>query len=151
MPPFVCGGPLDRSFPTRAPPFTRSFPAIYYKLAPQGTSNDWKNVPGTAHTDKQIPISFPRTSSSIHPSGLLPSPTPQNLRQGLSVVVISLHSLLIEAKFSNCWVTLQMDQSNHRLRSKSECDTWPAATPGSPPPPPAKTSVINRLSEIIYV
>ncbi len=87
----------------------------------------------------------------IHPSGPLPSPTPQNLRQGLSVAAISLHSLLTEAEFSSCWMTLQMDQSNHIFRSKFRCDTWPVASPGSPPPPPAKTFVTNTLSEIILM
>jgi hypothetical protein len=32
-----------------------------------------------------------------------------------------LHSLLTEAEFSSYWVTLEIDQSNHRLRSKSGC------------------------------
>jgi hypothetical protein len=73
-----------------------------------------------------------------------------------SFAAISLHSLLTEAEFSSCWVTLQIDQSNHRLRSKLVVtqwarDTWPATSPGSPPPLPAKTTVIDRLSEIIYV
>ncbi len=38
-----------------------------------------------------------------------------------SFAAISLHSLLTEAEFRSCWVTLQIDQSNHRLRSKSGC------------------------------
>jgi hypothetical protein len=68
-----------------------------------------------------------------------------------SFAAISLHSLLTEVEFSSCWVPLQIDQSNHRLRSKSGCGrgewhtvgTWHLAHcfTGFPLPPPPKTSV----------
>jgi hypothetical protein len=38
---------------TRPPcPSTKHTIHIYYRPAPQGTSSDWKNLPGTVHTDR---------------------------------------------------------------------------------------------------